>query len=170
MYPPKQETYPNQPIVPPVIGAPIYPASMQNVTRQEWSSGLFGCGDCGTYWMTCCCPCITFGRIAEIVDQGTSSCATSGAIYALIAYLTGFQWIYSFAYRSKLRAQYSLPEDPCNDCLVHCCCEPCALRQEYRELQNRGFDMALGWQENMARRQPGMAMTAPPPVQHGMMQ
>ncbi|XP_078181715.1 cell number regulator 10-like [Carex rostrata] len=169
MYPPKQEIYPNQPNVPPAVGAPIYPASMQSVAPQAWSSGLCACGnDCGTCCLTCCCPCITFGRIAEIVDQGATSCGTSGAIYGLLMYFTGCQCIYSCTYRSKLRAQYSLVEDPCNDCLVHWCCQTCALCQEYRELQNRGFDMKLGWQGNIAR-QPAVAMTAPP-VQRGMMQ
>ncbi|KAK3002394.1 hypothetical protein RJ639_020874, partial [Escallonia herrerae] len=32
-----------------------------------------------------------FGQIAEIVDQGTSSCVACGALYALIAYFTGWQ-------------------------------------------------------------------------------
>jgi hypothetical protein len=30
------------------------------------------------------------------------------------------------------------------DCLVHFCCETCALCQEYRELKNRGYDMSIG--------------------------
>ncbi|GKV19461.1 hypothetical protein SLEP1_g29722 [Rubroshorea leprosula] len=30
-----------------------------------------------------------------------------------------------------------------NDCLVHFCCLPCALCQEYRELRNRGFDVSI---------------------------
>jgi hypothetical protein len=33
---------------------------------------------------------------------------------------------------------------PCNDCLVHFCCDACALCQEYRELKHRGFDMTMG--------------------------
>jgi hypothetical protein len=37
-----------------------------------------------------------------------------------------------------------LEEAPCVDCLVHFCCETCALSQEYRELKNRGFDMGIG--------------------------
>jgi len=43
-----------------------------------------------------------------------------------------------------MRAQYDLPEAPCMDCLVHFCCEACALCQEYRELKNRGFDLSIG--------------------------
>jgi len=30
------------------------------------------------------------------------------------------------------------------DCLVHFCCETCALCQEYRELKNRGYDLSIG--------------------------
>ena len=120
--------------------------------------------------ITCLCPCITFGQIAEIIDRGSTckslsspsnkqiqfprndsiwcyvlaACGASGALYTLILCLTGCQCIYSCFYRSKMRGQYSLHESPCNDCLVHCCCETCALCQEYRELKTRGFDMNIG--------------------------
>lgn len=94
--------------------------------------------------MTLFCPCITFGRIAEILDRGSASCGLSGALYALLQYLTWFHWVYSCTYRTKMRAQYSLVDAPCTDCLVHCCCEQCALCQEYRELKNRDFDMFIG--------------------------
>ncbi|KAH6756772.1 hypothetical protein C2S51_038897 [Perilla frutescens var. frutescens] len=110
-----------------------------------WSTGLCDCFSdvrncCLTFW----CPCITFGQIAEIVDKGSSSCGMSGALYTLIACVTGCPCFYSCFYRSKMRQQYSLQESPCGDCLLHCCCESCALCQEYRELKNRGFDMTIG--------------------------
>ncbi|KAK2994015.1 hypothetical protein RJ640_015633 [Escallonia rubra] len=109
--------------------------------------------------VTCWCPCITFGRIAEIVDEGTTSCAVSGTIYALIMHFTGCGCCcYSSLYRSKMRRGYALLEEPCADCLVHCCCHKCALRQEYLELQHQGFDMSLGWQGNMAMQNRGAAM------------
>ena len=72
------------------------------------------------------------------------ACGASGALYTLIYCLIGCQCMYSCFYRSKMRAQYVLHESPCNDCLVHCCCETCALCQEYRELERRGFDMHIG--------------------------
>ncbi|KAK8945829.1 Cell number regulator 10 [Platanthera guangdongensis] len=129
-------------------GAPPGMAGFQLQAPQisvQWSTGLCDCGeDVGNCCLTCWCPCITFGRIAEITDRGSTSCGTSGALYALIAAVTGCQCLYSCAYRSKLRAIYGLQESPCNDFLVHCCCESCALCQAHRELQGRGFDMALG--------------------------
>ena len=94
--------------------------------------------------MTCLCPCITFGQIAEIIDRGSTSCGTSAALYTLIMLLTGYQCVYSCFYRAKMRAQYGLQESPCADCCVHCCCQCCALCQEYKELEKRGFNMAKG--------------------------
>ncbi|KAM4108908.1 hypothetical protein ACB094_03G081000 [Castanea mollissima] len=109
-----------------------------------WSTGLCDCSEdvpnCCITWL---CPCITFGRIAEIVDRGSSSCAASKAMYKLISILTSCGCLYLCFYRSKLRQQYTLEEKPCGDCLVHWWCEPCALCQEYRELKSRGFDMAI---------------------------
>ncbi|CAD5169057.1 unnamed protein product [Musa acuminata subsp. malaccensis] len=173
MYPSKPNEYypPSSQYVPPpppsAMGFPHPVTAPPYQGLQPWSTGLCDCtDDCGNCCMTCFCPCVTFGRIAEIVDQGSASCGTSGALYCLLEYLTCFHWVYSCCYRSKMRAQYSLPESPCADCLVHCCCEPCALCQEYRELKHRDFDMTIGWHENMGRR--ARAANIPPAPQGGM--
>ncbi|KAJ7954297.1 protein PLANT CADMIUM RESISTANCE 2-like [Quillaja saponaria] len=139
-------------------------------TRDPWSTGLCDCfSDCRNCCITWWCPCITFGQVAEIVDKGSTSCGASGALYALIALVTGCPCFYSCFYRTKLRQQYMLKEKPCGDCLVHCCCGYCALCQEYRELQNRGFDMAIGWHGNVEQRNRGVAMApAAPKVEEGM--
>nr|GEY18647.1 PLAC8 motif-containing protein [Tanacetum cinerariifolium] len=40
-------------------------------TPVEWSTGLCDCTeDMSSCCMTCWCPCITFGQIAEVVDKG----------------------------------------------------------------------------------------------------
>ncbi|KAK3041257.1 hypothetical protein RJ639_001359 [Escallonia herrerae] len=137
------------------------PAAARNLSFRSrspvpWSTGC----------LTCCCPCVAFGRIAEIVDRGSTSCGVSGALYMLILCVTGCSCLYSCFYRSKLRGQYFLEESPCTDCCVHCCCEECALCQEYRELQNRGFDMSIGWHGNVERQKRAGKMA--PPVQDGM--
>ncbi|XP_068641100.1 protein PLANT CADMIUM RESISTANCE 2-like [Aristolochia californica] len=135
---------------------------------RQWSTGLCHCcDDPANCLITCCCPCITFGQIAEIANRGSRSCATSGAIYGLLLGFTGLACLYSCFYRSKLRGQYDLEEAPFVDCLVHFCCETCALCQEYRELKNRGFDMGIGWEANMERQSRGI--TTPPSMVGGMM-
>ncbi|KAL3830755.1 hypothetical protein ACJIZ3_019557 [Penstemon smallii] len=157
------------PTAPPTYGQPSLQSQPQNYSQQlatnipvqhgdlpgQWSTGLCDCfDDVPNCCMTCWCPCITFGRIADIVDQGS----TSGALYTLISCVTGISCIYSYFYREKMRKQYMLQGDTCNDCLLHCFCESCALCQEYRELQNRGFDMTLGWKGNVEKQNQGVTM------------
>ncbi|XP_039128744.1 cell number regulator 10-like [Dioscorea cayenensis subsp. rotundata] len=111
----------------------------------KWSSGLCGCGKTlGTCCMTCWLPCVTFGRNAEILDEGRTSCMVHGLVYGLL-WTISCQWVISCIYREKLRSKYGLPAEPCCDCLVHFCCEPCALCQEHAELRSRGFDASKGW-------------------------
>ncbi|KAL3731328.1 protein PLANT CADMIUM RESISTANCE 2-like [Eucalyptus grandis] len=137
-----------------------------NVEEHPWSTGLCDCcGDikscCITFW----CPCITFGQILEILDKGETSCVMNCAIYTLIYLLTSCACLYSCCYRTKLRRDFGLKEDPCNDCLVHCCCMYCALCQEYRELKSRGFNVEKGWAGN-ASQHGEVAMA--PKVEGGM--
>ncbi|KMZ69746.1 plant cadmium resistance 2 [Zostera marina] len=121
--------------------------------HQEWSTGLWDCSDdCSNCCITLFCPCITFGKIAEIVDRGSTSCGLSGLMYGLIMSVTGLSCLYSCFYRTKLRNQYGLVDSPCSDSGVHFFCELCALCQEYRELNNRGFDMGIGWYDNVERQ------------------
>ncbi|QCD83198.1 hypothetical protein DEO72_LG2g3541 [Vigna unguiculata] len=130
------------------------------IRTQRWSTGLCRClDDPGNCLVTCFCPCVTFGLIAEIIDKGNRSCTCNGAIYATLLSLSGLACLYSCYYRSKMRAQYELPEAPCMDCLVHFCCETCALCQEYRELKNRGFDLSIGWEANRERQGQGAILS-----------
>ncbi|CAL9196917.1 unnamed protein product [Musa hybrid cultivar] len=166
--PPPPTTDPYYPPPQPTMGVPVPTApgtfQIQTPAGGAWSTGLCECcDDGGNCCITCFCPCITFGQIAEIVDKGATSCGTSGALYALIMCVTCCQCLYSCFYRSKLRAQLGLREEPCADCLVHCCCETCSLCQMYRELNRRGYDMSIGWHANMERQ--GQPATIPPPVQ-----
>ncbi|MCL7044007.1 hypothetical protein MKW94_018751 [Papaver nudicaule] len=113
-------------------GIPVVPNNSSSNDQQH---------DLHTCCLTCWCPCVAFGRIAEIVDRGSTSCGISGALYMMIMCVTGCSCLYSCFYRSKLRGQYFLKESPCTDCFVHCCCEGCSLCQEYRELKKHGFDI-----------------------------
>ncbi|CAL9196913.1 unnamed protein product, partial [Musa hybrid cultivar] len=148
--PPPQSTGSYYPAAPPTTGVPVPLAPgvfhIQAPVTGPWSTGLCHCcDDVGNCCITCFCPCITFGQIAEIIDKGSASCGVSGALYALLAFVTFCPCFYSCFYRSKLRRQYGLKEEPCADCLVHCCCcESCSLCQMYRELKRRGFDMSIG--------------------------
>ncbi|CAN6727859.1 unnamed protein product [Malus baccata var. baccata] len=127
-----------------------------------WSTGLLDCfSDCSVCCLGFWCPCVVAGRVAEIVSKGETSCCSHGCSYVAINFVSNFVlgipcgFCITFRFRTKLREQYMLEEKPCNDCCVHFCCTSCALCQEYRELQNRGFDVASGWEQN-ASKNPGV--------------
>ncbi|XP_068658035.1 protein PLANT CADMIUM RESISTANCE 3-like [Aristolochia californica] len=132
----------------------------------QWTTGICDCCEDPCHsCITWCFPCVTFGQIAEVLDQGTTSCGAAGCLYYLMGSI-GCICLYASGYRAKLRSQYQLQEAPCNDCLVHWCCTACALCQEYRELRNRGVDPSLGWQGNVAKWNRGA--TAAPVVAQAM--
>ncbi|KAF5727761.1 hypothetical protein HS088_TW22G01458 [Tripterygium wilfordii] len=149
-------------------GPPVLSNPNSSHSPVPWSTGLCDCcDDVNSCCLTCWCPCVTFGRIAEMVDRGSTSCGVSAMLYTLIMCMTGCSCLYSCFYRSKLRGQYFLEESPCTDCCIHCCCEECSLCQEYRELKNRGFDMSIGWHGNM-ERQKRLASVNAPAIEEGM--
>ena len=142
-------------------------APLQVVTvahKGKWTTGLCGCCcDCNDCCLTFWCPCIAFGQIAEVVDDGQSSCCIHAVIYALLLSV-GVPCIYSCMWRQKLRNKYRLEPGCCGDFGTHCICECCALCQEHRELRNRGLDPSLGWEANRANYVQPMAVPTPPGV------
>ncbi|KAL1554787.1 protein PLANT CADMIUM RESISTANCE 7-like [Salvia divinorum] len=147
-------------------GIPMVIVAQEN---QAWNSNIFDCmKDPQNAIVTLCFPCVTFGQIAEILDNGSTSCATSGILYSCIAFWIGTPCLISCGYRSRLRAKFGLVESPAPDCLIHFFCECCALCQEYRELNHRGFDPSIGHAGNEARQmRQQFGMT--PPMQQRMM-
>ncbi|KAI3515839.1 hypothetical protein L1887_14744 [Cichorium endivia] len=124
---------------------PPEPPQLPLPNRQGWSTGLFDCmNDPENAIITLFCPCVTFGQLAATIDNGGTSCETSGMIYTVVALIIGFPCIVSCNYRTKLRGRFGLVEEPANDCMTHLCCECCALCQEYRELNHRGFNPSAG--------------------------
>nr|GEW53692.1 PLAC8 motif-containing protein [Tanacetum cinerariifolium] len=75
---------------------------------------------------------------------GQNSCIVYILVHGGILYFTGLACLLSAYYRIKMSNLYKLPNDPLINILLHVLCEPCALCQEYRELQTRGFNMQLG--------------------------
>jgi len=149
-----------------VVGVPP-----QQDMPPAWSTGLFECfDDLPTFIITAFAPCVTFGQIAEMVDRGQQSCGLYAMLHAGIMYFTGCGCLLSAYYRIKMSHLYRLPDDPLINILVHLICEPCALCQEYRELQARGFNMKLGvgWRNQSQEIQQTGGVMVPPKVPGGM--
>ncbi|KAL4346981.1 hypothetical protein GQ457_17G027420 [Hibiscus cannabinus] len=81
---------------PPPHAAQFMPNTQQvpAATKQnEWFTGLCSCSeDFSSCFPTCCCPCITFGQNAEIIDRGTTS-TTSHELNSSISY-PSFRYVY----------------------------------------------------------------------------
>ncbi|XP_038981109.1 protein PLANT CADMIUM RESISTANCE 8-like [Phoenix dactylifera] len=170
-YPPPAVPYPPPEYPPPEPKAPSpeYPGTSpvqpngQNIGR-PWTTTLFDCGMNETNTtMTAFFPCITFGQIAEMLDEGQTSCPLDSFMFILMAPALCTCWILGSNYRLKLRNKYNLVQAPAEDWIVHLFCPFCALCQEFRELQNRGIDPSLGWMGYLAKQQE--TRTVPPQSQ-----
>ena len=49
----------------------------------------------------------------------------------------GFAWIMPLLNRGEVRAKYNLTGNDCKDCLCACCCAPCDLMQQDKEVAHR---------------------------------
>ncbi|KAK1376003.1 Protein PLANT CADMIUM RESISTANCE 8 [Heracleum sosnowskyi] len=141
---------------PPAAPSPYQPQVGNQYRAQigdPWSTGLFDCQlDQTNAIMTTVFPCLTFGQIAEVLDEGETTCATGSFIYMLLTPALCSNWIFGSKYRTKLRKKYNLVEAPYEDVISHVFCPCCSLSQEYRELKIRGLDPALGWNGILAQQ------------------
>ncbi|KAK1354182.1 hypothetical protein POM88_047438 [Heracleum sosnowskyi] len=73
---------------PPAAPSPYQPQVGNQYRAQigdPWSTGLFDCQlDQTNAIMTTVFPCLTFGQIAEVLDEGETTCATGSFIYMLL--------------------------------------------------------------------------------------
>jgi len=89
----------------------------------QWSTGLFDCfSDCSLCLMGWCCPCVQSGK--NKADADFRQCDLWDCMCCPNELFT----------RAQLRSYYGLPE-PCTQCI--CCCLPCAICQDARELKAR---------------------------------
>lgn len=72
-----------------------------------------------------------------VIEGSQDQMAPCCLIYFLILWFTGFQCILGMYGRDRLRKKYNLPDEPCPDFFVHCCCHACGLCQEARYLKDK---------------------------------
>jgi len=99
---------------------------------------LFGCFNDGRICCYgCWCCCCLYGQNAEKIDNH-SKCLTHCCVYSLMSLLGCCCFIHAVK-RGQLRDKYGLEESACGDCFITCCCAPCAICQETREMKVRGM-------------------------------
>ncbi len=96
--------------------------------KSRWNIGLC---DCCIRTSTCIkgtfCPCYLFATIADKMDGSGVCCNCLKYTFCASCVSPGF--------RRKIRVKYNLPAAPCNDFCTTFFCGPCALCQEYEELE-----------------------------------
>ncbi|KAJ8769468.1 hypothetical protein K2173_002958 [Erythroxylum novogranatense] len=112
--------------------------------QSEWRVDLFDCCQEPCLSLkTCIYPCGTFSWIANAVSKGKIS--RERAISDLMAHSIFLGCCcYTCCIRRKIRELNNIQGGLCDDFLTHlmCCC--CAMVQEWRELQVRGFEGCQG--------------------------
>eukprot|EP00898_Chlorokybus_atmophyticus_P006086 jgi/Chlat1/6479/Chrsp45S06055 len=104
--------------------------------------------------MACCCSSCLFGENVQMIG-GDFFCGGSYAAACLAHFCLGaafttaavlafgiplpppFSFLVQMCARRRIRHKYSLPEEPCCDCLVSLACSCCSLVQEAKELRIR---------------------------------
>lgn len=114
----------------------------------EYETGLCDCWSHGSVCLlsTFCSPCI-FNRTGAVFARPTNETIDTakseffGApclTYYLIAACFGcVVSVYQGGQRGKYRARYGIDGNGCNDCLISCICQPCALAQDDLEVELR---------------------------------
>ncbi|KAF8891469.1 PLAC8 family-domain-containing protein [Gymnopilus junonius] len=131
--------------------------------RREWSSDL--CAFCDDNLGTCCnalwCPCMVYaGNKARVEyldekdgvlpDEERGTCSGDCWIHGLLTVFTGCVggWVLQIPTRTSIRHRYAIAGDGLDDCCaVMCCCAPCALAQERREIE-----LEEGWRKRRRGR------------------
>ncbi|KAK9828699.1 hypothetical protein WJX72_001590 [[Myrmecia] bisecta] len=95
--------------------------------------------DCCSDGALCCfgyhlTPCLFGDNVDRL--RGGGCCSPCLSYYCLSLFC--LQGLVAGETRAALRNKYNLPQEPCDDCVVHCFCTPCAVCQEARELKRRG--------------------------------
>ena len=96
----------------------------------DWKSGLFGCMDEPFICLqTLCCPCVTYGQIAELGPAGVpcqGNCFGAACLYICCAECA--VCIVCEA-RKHIRTASGIEGTCCEDFCTVCCCGPCVLCQ-----------------------------------------
>ncbi|GAX80079.1 hypothetical protein CEUSTIGMA_g7517.t1 [Chlamydomonas eustigma] len=96
---------------------------------KPWSSSLFNCfQDIGICLLGTVCRSVLYSQNVN-TTRGGGRC---GACF-LYHFCCCCRCFFAGNHRGDLRRKYSLAEEPCNDCVVHCFCSCCAVCQEARE-------------------------------------
>jgi len=116
-----------------------------SLPRDGFADGIFTCktdsGNMSICFWSCCCPCIRWAD--TIADMGYMRFYVALAIWVLLtvgnSFLMGCGSLLIIGigswYRMKIRGSWGLQSNACADVFAWCCCLPCAVAQEARQVE-----------------------------------
>uniref|UniRef100_A0A0V0I6C0 Putative cell number regulator 1-like n=1 Tax=Solanum chacoense TaxID=4108 RepID=A0A0V0I6C0_SOLCH len=121
---------------------------------QPWSTGLFDCfSDIKNCFITCLCPCVTFGQVDEILSQGQMTWWEAALMFGLLeAFCCQASLVFAWYHRVQFRKKYNLMGNLFSEFAITLICMRLVLCQNYRQLNKLGFDVALGWKANKKKQ------------------
>ncbi|KAL4976889.1 PLAC8 family-domain-containing protein [Aspergillus desertorum] len=124
-----EKTYRSRPIDPPTYEDTTPEA--RNITHnKEWNYSLFDCCSPGSLcFLTCCLPCLTFGRTQARAQDPTLRSYSSINSECLI--FTGLTLC------CEMREKHGIDGSCCRDCCATFSCGCCTLVQEEKEMELR---------------------------------
>jgi len=152
------------------VAKPAVITSPAPADHQPWNTAFFGCLDpIDLCCVTCCCPCITFGKTHHRLRKDPQLRGYSVVNVSCLGFWAAacfyVHCIPEMMQRHDIRSRYRLQGDGAMDFLKACCCACCDLIQQEKESRYH----ALNQTEMMVTAQPekndGMAYGAPPQQQ-----
>ncbi|XP_055821921.1 cell number regulator 1-like [Solanum dulcamara] len=124
------------------------------IYSQPWSTGLFDCfSDIKNCFITCLCPCVTFGQVDEILSQGKMTWWEAALMFGLLETLCcQASLVFAWYHRVQFRKKYNLMGNLFSEFAITLFCMRLVLCQNYRQLNKLGFDVALGWKANKKKQ------------------
>ncbi|XP_059276077.1 cell number regulator 1-like [Lycium ferocissimum] len=154
---------------------PMILANNGQIYSQPWSTGLFDCfSDLKNCFITCLCPCVTFGQVDEILSEGSMTWWEGALMFGILDTLCFSQasFIFAWYHRVQFRKKYNLMGNLLSEFAITLCCMRLVLCQNYRQLNKLGFDVALGWKANKKKQRriasQGAVQFVPPMTNPGM--
>ncbi|KAL2844516.1 PLAC8 family protein [Aspergillus pseudoustus] len=136
-----EKTYRSTPTAPPAYGQDVSTEARNITHNRHWNHSLCDCCSPGTLCLlTCCLPCLTFGktqaRSQDPTLQNYSSINSECLIFGFLS-LGYFQWIIQTIRRGEMREKHGIEGSCCGDCCATFWCGCCTLVQEEKEMELR---------------------------------
>ncbi|KAJ9628313.1 hypothetical protein H2204_009288 [Knufia peltigerae] len=114
---------------------------------RPWAESFFGCFmPIDTCLITCCVPCITFGkthhRVRKHGDMESYNCVNASCLLFTGFSCFGLHFIPTLFQRVDVRNKYNLQGDFLSDLFTSCCCACCSIIQQDKEAEVREREIA----------------------------